>query len=59
MLSCHVLQSLYIGYQLQTPIMIAVKMEKWEYADVLVQKLGGRVGYVTVLFSINTPQVRE
>ncbi len=32
-----------IHQQLQTPVIIAVKMEKWEYANVLVRKLGGMV----------------
>lgn len=29
--------------QLQTPIIIAVKMEKWNYAQVLMEELGGVV----------------
>ncbi len=29
--------------QLQAPILISVKMEKWDYTQVLLQELGGKV----------------
>ncbi len=37
--------------QLQTPIVIAVKKEKWNYADVLVEVLGGKVRSHILLFT--------